>query len=275
MGSPLRSLCRIVLYLGWTLLMLPLQAVAMSLGLPQARAIPRYYHRICGAIIGLKLEVRGAMAGDGPILFISNHTSYIDISVLGAVIRGSFVAKAEVRSWPFFGTLARLQRTVFVERRAPRQAAAQRDMIAGRLAGGDNLILFPEGTSNDGNRILPFKSTLFSVAQAEIDGQPVTVQPISIAYTRLDGMPMGRNLRPLFAWYGDMEMGFHLWRMLGLGSLTVVIDFHDPITIAEFGTRKALAEHCQKVIATGLANALSGRAGHAPALETGVAPATG
>jgi 1-acyl-sn-glycerol-3-phosphate acyltransferase len=255
--------------------LLPLQASAVFLGLPWARAIPRYYHRICCAIIGLKLEIRGAMAGDGPVLFISNHTSYIDISVLGAVISGSFVAKAEVRNWPFFGTLARLQRTVFVERHAPRQAARQRDLIAGRLEGGDNLILFPEGTSNDGNRLLPFKSALFSVAQAEIDGRPVTVQPISIAYTRLDGMPMGRNLRPLFAWYGDMELGYHLWRMLGLGALTVVVDFHAPVSIAEYGSRKALAEHCHKIVSRGLADALSGRAGHAPGLDAGAAPVTG
>ena len=275
MGSPLRSLCRVLLYFGWTLLLLPLQASAVFLGLPWARAIPRYYHRICCAIIGLKLEIRGAMAGDGPVLFISNHTSYIDISVLGAVISGSFVAKAEVRNWPFFGTLARLQRTVFVERHAPRQAVRQRDLIADRLEGGDNLILFPEGTSNDGNRILPFKSALFSVAQAEIDGRPVTVQPISIAYTRLDGMPMGRNLRPLFAWYGDMELGYHLWRMLGLGALTVVIDFHAPVSIAEFGSRKALAEHCHKIVSRGLADALSGRAGPAPGLDASAAPATG
>lgn len=273
MGSPLRSLCRVLLYLGWTLLMLPLQAVAVYLGLSLARRIPQFYHRNCCSIIGLKLKIRGAMAGDGPVLFVSNHTSYIDISVLGAAIRGSFVAKAEVRDWPFFGTLARLQRTVFVERQAPRQAAIQRDMIAGRLAGGDNLVLFPEGTSNDGNRVLPFKSALFSVAQAEIDGRPVTVQPVSIAYTRLDGMPMGRSLRPLFAWYGDMEMGYHLWRMLGLGSLTVVVEFHPPVSIAEFGSRKALAGHCHQIVARGVANALSGRADCAPDLESGAAPA--
>jgi 1-acyl-sn-glycerol-3-phosphate acyltransferase len=268
-------LCRVLLYLGWTFLLLPIQAVVLSLGLKWARSIPRYYHRICCSIIGLKLEVRGTMAGDGPVLFISNHTSYIDISVLGAVISGSFVAKAEVRKWPLYGTLARLQRTVFVERQAARQAARQRDLIAGRLADGDNLILFPEGTSNDGNRILPFKSALFSVAQAEIDSRPVTVQPISIAYTRLDGMPMGRNLRPLVAWYGDMELGYHLWRMLGLGALTVVVEFHAPVSIAEFGSRKALAEHCHKVISHGLADALSGRASHAPAFESETAALTG
>ena len=130
------------------------------------------------------------------MLFAANHISYTDITVLGSVIPGSFIAKAEVANWPFFGWLAKLQRSVFVDRQV-RSTATQRDAIGERLAAGDALILFPEGTSGDGNRVLPFKSALFAAAQQGEDCPPVIVQPVSLAYVRLDGMPIGRALSPV------------------------------------------------------------------------------
>ncbi len=131
--------------------------------------------------------------------------------------------------------------------------------MSARLEAGDSLILFPEGTSSDGNRVLPFKSGLFSVAELEPGGRPLTVQPVSIAYTMLDGLPMGRYLRPFFAWYGDMELVSHLWQWAGLGRLTVVVRFHEPVTLAQFGSRKVLSEHCYAVVSRGMSEALAGR----------------
>jgi len=177
-------------------------------------------------------------------------------------IAGSFIAKTEVRRWPLFGWLARLQRSVFINRQV-RSTAEQRDSIALRLAANEALILFPEGTSGDGNRVLPFKSALFSVADHRAAG-PVTVQPVSIAYTRLDGMPIGRRLRPLFAWYGSMALAPHLWTVLGLGTVEIVVQFHPATTLADCGSRKALARYCEEQVAGGLANALSGRRGAPP-----------
>ena len=87
----------------------------------------------------------------------------------------------------------------------------------------------------------------------------MTVQPVSIAYTRLDGLPMGRYLRAFFAWYGDMDMASHLWQAMGLGNLTVVVHFHAPVSWDEFGSRKALTDHCHRMVAGGVAAALSGR----------------
>jgi 1-acyl-sn-glycerol-3-phosphate acyltransferase len=150
---------------------------------------------------------------------------------------------------------------VFIDRRA-RSTAHQRDSIAARLAAGEALILFPEGTSGDGVRLLPFKSALFAVADhvgGPATARSVTVQPVSIAYTRLDGMPLGRALRPFFAWYGSMSLVPHLWRMLGLGRLEVVVEFHPPTSLAACGSRKALARYCEERVAAGLALALSGR----------------
>ena len=257
MRGPVRAAPRLALYLGWTLLLLPLQIVAVLFGLGLAERLPLVYHRGVCRILGLTVERRGVMSATRPTLFVCNHTSYIDVEVLGAIIPGCFVAKSEVASWPLFGLLAKLQRSVFVERHA-RHTGAQRNAMTERLENGDNLIVFPEGTSNDGNRVLPFKSALFSVAERRIDGAALVVQPVSIAYAGLHGMPMPRHMRPYFAWYGDMELAGHLWRMLGVGAATVVVEFHSPVTIEGFGTRKALSSHCHTVIAAGVSAAIHG-----------------
>jgi 1-acyl-sn-glycerol-3-phosphate acyltransferase len=154
--------------------------------------------------------------------------------------------------------MAVLQRTVFVERK--RDATAKhRDEMVERLEAGDSLILFPEGTSNDGNRVLPFKSAFFGIAEKPVQGKPLTVQPVSIAYTKLNGIPMGRRYRPFYAWYGDMDLAGHMFEMAGLGRATVVIECHPPVTIEQFKNRKELAAHCERVIADGVARANSGR----------------
>lgn len=275
MGATLLRLRRLSFYIALTLPLMPVQATALALKRPLARRLPRLYHAWAAHLLGFRIKVEGARSAEKPTLFIANHTSYLDIEILGALIEGSFVAKHEVARWPFFGWLAKLQRTVFVDRRV-RSTAAQRDAIRERLDAGDNLILFPEGTANDGNRVLPFKSALFSVADYNGRGGALTVQPVSLAYTRLDGIPLGRFYRPFFAWYGDMELAPHLWAMLGLGTVEVAVTFHRPVSLAQFGSRKALAEHCQRVIARGVAQALAGRIqepASAPAEAPQMAPA--
>ena len=263
MGSPLRSLVRLALYLSWTLFAIPVQMVALGLKLGFAKRWPIVYHRTCTRLLGFEVVIKGERSHAKSTLFLANHSSYVDIMVLGSLIKGSFVAKAEVAGWPLFGLLAKLQRTVFVDRRA-RLVAGQRDEMARRLTKGDNLILFPEGTSSDGNRILPFKSALLAVAELEVDGAPIPVQPVSVAYTHLDGIPLGRHLRPFYAWYGDMDLAGHMWQMAGLGLMRVTVEFHAPVTVAAFGSRKALARHCQQAVAAGLAAALAGRPQEAP-----------
>ena len=156
------------------------------------------------------------------MLIVANHTSWLDIIVFSAAGRVSFVAKSEV------ATLAVLRHagagcseTVFVERaRRSARPARRATRSASGCSHGDALVLFPEGTSNDGNRVLPFKSALMGAVEAErrrrTQGgkRAVPVQPVSIAYVGLHGMPMGRENRPLFAWYGDMELVPHLWEAL-------------------------------------------------------------
>ena len=258
LGSRLRAFWRLSLYVGFTMPLMALQLFANLADLPIKKSFPLWYHRRCCRILGIRIERRGRPSRVQPTLFVSNHVSYLDITVLGALIPGSFVAKAEVRSWPYFGWLARLQRTVFVERRATRSGQG-RSEILDRLKAGDNLILFPEGTSGDGNSVLPFKSALFSVAENWAGDSTLTIQPVSVAYTKLDGLPLGRHLRPFYAWYGDMDLLPHLWQLAGLGQVTVVVHFHAPVTLAELGSRKALSDYCRVQSQRGLSAALSGR----------------
>jgi lyso-ornithine lipid O-acyltransferase len=264
LGSPYRSTWRLGSYLVFALSIGSVQFVVLALGGRFAGVLPMIYHRVCCWLLDLHIEVRGTMSAARPTLFVCNHTSYLDISVLGSLIHGSFVAKTEVANWPFFGFLAKLQRTVFVDRQRRATAHRQRDELMRRLDAGDNLILFPEGTSNDGNRTLPFRSALFGVAERRVAGGkreplPLTIQPVSLAYVRLNGMPIGRSLRPYFAWYGDMDLFSHLWRVAGLGRIVVVLEFHPPVTLTEFGSRKGLSEHCQRMVAEGVAAAIVGR----------------
>jgi lyso-ornithine lipid O-acyltransferase len=258
MSAHLLRLARIVLYLGLTLPLMPVQAVAVMLGLPFARRLPRFYHRLACRVLGFRLVVEGKPVEANPVLYVVNHTSYLDIEILGATLEASFVSKADVARWPWFGWLAKLQQTVFIDRQ---KSATQghRNAIVQRLDRGDRLILFPEGTSSDGNHVLPFKTSLFSVAEYRRDGVPIALQPVSVAYVQLDGIPLGRSYRPFFAWYGDMDLAPHLWTLLGLGVLTVAIQFHAPVTIDQFASRKELAQYCERVIADGVAEALAGR----------------
>ena len=240
------------------MVLMPVQAVALALGAPLAKSLPVTYHRVLAHLLGFDIVVSGKMATDTPSLFVGNHTSYLDAMVLGTIIEGCFIAKSEVADWPLIGWLAKLQRTVFVERRSSR-TANQRDEIGARLAAGDRLILFPEGTSDDGVKVLPFKSALFAVAETPVAGAPLLVQPFSIAYTALAGLPVGREWRPLFAWYGDMEIAPHAWRILTFATVRAEVWFHQPVTIGQYGSRKALAEHCFEVVRHGVAEANSGR----------------
>lgn len=262
-GSPYRSAWRLTTYLLFACALAVLQVVLIAVKSRFATTLPRAYHRVCCWLLDLHIEARGTVSRTRPTLFVCNHSSYLDVTVLGSIVLGSFVAKAEVANWPFFGFLAKLQRTVFVKRQR-HTTHEQREELSRRLEAGDNLILFPEGTSNDGNRTLPFRSALFGVAERKGPGGrrealPLVIQPVSVAYVRLNGMPIGRSLRPCFAWYGDMDLLGHLWRVAGLGRTIVTVDFHPPVTLAEFGSRKALSEHCQRTVAEGVAAALAGR----------------
>lgn len=273
-----RAGSKLFLFVLTALVITPAQWLGLKLGLSYAKRLPVRFHRILCGIIGITVTVRGTPFKEGPCLIASNHNSYLDIPVLGSVTPLSFVAKKEVAAWPFFGTLARLQETVFVDRERRTKAVHTANEIHDRITGGDTLVLFPEGTSSDGNRVLPFKSALMGVAQMAVgsgeDAKPVNVQPVSITYTKLCGMPMGRQFRPYFAWYGDMDLGPHLWEAFGLGPFEVIVEFHEPVTLGAKGNRKTLAAYCETQASQGMKRALAGYPETAEAPNNGENPAS-
>jgi 1-acyl-sn-glycerol-3-phosphate acyltransferase len=257
-GSRLLGLGRAIPYFLLTFAIMPIQALALMFGGSAAERIPVRYHRICARLLGFRVVVRGTPSSVRPTLFVANHTSYFDIILLASVIPCSFIAKSEMISWPLIGWLARLQRSVFVDRK-PTNVGEHRTEVAKRLAEGDNLVLFAEGTTSDGNRLLPFKSSLFSVAEKNLQSDmPLTIQPVSIVATGLDGMPLGRMLRPLYAWYGDMPLLPHAWAAIKSGLVTVEIEFHEPLTNQGMN-RKQLAEICRSKVEAGFVRSITGR----------------
>jgi len=257
-GSPVRAARRTAGLAIATVLMVPIQCLLHILRLPAARRFPMWWHRFCCRATGMRLRITGTPETNGPVLYVANHVSYLDIPALGSQLEASFVAKSEVSRWPVIGFLCRLQRTMFVNRQ-PTSVMAHLNELHDRLVAGDRMILFPEGTSGDGNRVLPFKNVLFRAAAADCDGRSVRVQPVTIAYSRFDGAPMGRNLRPRFAWYGDMAFRGHFWTCLGMGRPGVDLVFHPTVTLADFPSHTELARHCENRIAGALSDALSGR----------------
>jgi 1-acyl-sn-glycerol-3-phosphate acyltransferase len=269
----LRGIFILFVFLVTALATVPWQSASIHFKLKSRKSLPNRYSRFLCRLFGLNIIVVGQPVQDRGVLMVANHTSYLDIIVLGGTARVSFVAKSEVNSWPFFGLMARLYETVFVERSRRSQAGVARDQLRVRLQAGDALVLFPEGTSNDGNRVLPFKSALMGAVEAEVGTDAagrvthVPVQPVSISYVGFHGMPMGRENRPLFAWYGDMELVPHLWEAVTAGPIDVVVEFHSPMSIDDMGGRKPLAVKAEAVVRRGQARALAGVVNTAPAVE--------
>ncbi len=250
--SRLRPWIILAVFAGLTVPLMPLQQLFIWLWPSMARRFPMHYHRLVCRLLGIRLEVKGTPPEEGPLLIVSNHVSWIDIVVLSAVTPLSFVAKREVASWPFFGTLARLQRTVFVDRDRRHATGNSRDEMRERLQTGDILVLFPEGTSSDGRRVLPFKSSFFGAA----DTEGVLVQPVSLAYRGHRNLPMNRRLMPAYAWYGDMDLAPHLLDALANGPIEVTVVCHPPLSLSGEMNRKALARHAEADVRRGLTLAL-------------------
>lgn len=226
-----------------SLVLIPLQWIAVRLRLPVQRHLPQIWHRIATRLVGIKVSEIGRPADDRPLLIAANHASWVDITVIGSLMPLSFIAKSEVSGWPVFGLFAKLQRTVFVNRTRRTETAQVADAIAERMGVGDAMVLFAEGTSNDGNCVLPFRSALLGAATRAVGSEEtrkVWVQPLSIAYQGFYGLPMGRAHRPHVAWYGDMELAGHLWSIFSRGALDVVVRWGDPVLVDRETDRKAL-----------------------------------
>jgi len=245
-----------------TALLIPVQWLSVFLRLPTRRWIPVVYHRVVCALIGVRIRVDGVRLTGQPVLLVANHTSWLDIPVITAVAPVAFVAKREVATWPIFGLLAKLQRSVFVDRERRHKTAEVNAEIGGRLVEGDPVVLFAEGTSNDGNRVLPFRSALIGAAGealAQIRHSEVVIQPLSIAYPAFQGVAMGRQHRPIVAWYGDIDLLPHLAAVIAAGALDAVVTWGEPVAYRRDADRKVVAKAVENAVRRLTTDVLRGR----------------
>ncbi|MGH6924686.1 MAG: lysophospholipid acyltransferase family protein [Propylenella sp.] len=229
--------------------LLPFHVVAVAIGGRSSMKVAQLWQRFTCFLIGIRVRVTGAPAEDRPLLLLSNHNSWLDIPVLASVAPVSFIAKSEVATWPVVSFLARAQRTVFVDRKNRQATGAHADEVASRLARGDIMVLFAEGTSSDGNKVLPFRSALVGAAQRAIaDGATATVQPVAIAYRRMLGLPLGRQHRPLVAWYGGTDLLPHLKSVLSQGGIDVEVVFGPARKLSAKDNRKAATQEAGDLV---------------------------
>lgn len=241
----LRALALIPLVFGGLILLLAVRLIERPLCGLNRPVTPHITQTVCTlslVVMGLRLTVRGApMQHRGAV--VANHSSWLDIFVLNAAQRVYFVSKSEVAGWPGIGWLARATGTVFIERN-PRRAREQTETFRNRLLAGHRLLFFPEGTSTDGLQVLPFKTTLFQAFLAPDLAAEIWVQPVSVTYHA----PVGMDDR-FYGWWGDMSFGGHLIATLALWRQgRVTTQYHPPLKVSEFATRKDLASACERLV---------------------------
>ncbi|WP_371153346.1 lysophospholipid acyltransferase family protein [Jannaschia sp. 2305UL9-9] len=248
----MRGIPVVLVVFGCLLILLLVRAVERPLYGARRPMTPHITQFVCRAalrIMGIRRRVRGSvMTGTGAV--VANHVSWLDIFALNASKRIYFVSKSEVAGWPGIGWLARATGTVFI-RRNRREAREHATVIEQRLAVGHKLLFFPEGTSTDGIRLLPFKTTLFAAFFSDDLPDDMQVQPVTLAYHAPEGQPA-----TFYGWWGDQGAGEHMLQMLAAprhGTIEVI--YHDAIRVADHANRKTLARAAEDSIRNGLSDA--------------------
>ena len=243
----LRALAFALALAGAFVFLVPVQSLARRRGWPIQHAIQVRFCRIICAILGIRVEARGALPSPAPRFVVANHVSWTDVIALASLYPFVFLAKSEVADWPVLGLLARLQGTIFVERGSRQDVARVNDALAGVLRGGSDLVVFPEGTSSVGADVLPFRSAHFGPLEASAArGEAPTLAPVAITYT--DGAH-----KIDVGWYGDMTFLPHLWNLMKRGRARCQIIFGAPIETSG-KDRKALAEETRASVKALLAS---------------------
>ncbi len=236
---------------------LPAQWLVLKLGSPLSRHMPVIFHRYLCFVLGIRVIREGKLDPRRPLMIVSNHVSWLDIVVISSLFPVSFIAKSEVGTWPVVRTLARLQRSIFVERERRAKTAAVNAAIAERIGKGDAMVLFAEGTTSDGLRVLPFRSALLGAAQAATaDAGEAVLQPLAIRYTHRGGLPIARTEMAEIAWYGDMDLGPHLAALLAGPGIIVRVSLPEALPVSATHNRKETA----KLLETRVRQAFSGEA---------------
>jgi 1-acyl-sn-glycerol-3-phosphate acyltransferase len=241
-----------------TLALIPLQWLFITLDWPLARSLPVFYHRLVCVLLRLKIRVLGTITQDEPLLLLSNHSSWLDIVALSSVMPVSFIAKSEVAGWPIFGLFARLQRSVFIDRSRRMATRDAHRAVSDRLTSGDAIVLFAEGTTSDGHRVLSFRSSLVGAASEWLGEAKAKIQPVAITYTRRAGLPIPRSERPCIAWYGDMELIPHFKGIILGGPIEVTLSFCEPLQPELAQNRKIATRAAEEAIRARAAKVMRG-----------------
>ena len=245
-----RALFVAAIFFTMTPLLISVQWLLVKLGLPGWGVIAVNYYRALCTVLRIRVRVVGEPVRDRAVLFISNHVSWADIVVIGSIAPVAYVSKSEIAGWPLVGTAAKSQRTVFVDRSRRHQTGDAIAEIVKRLASGTSVVLFAEGTSSDGNRVLPFRSALVgAVKEASSRAESgILIQPMSICYTDLNGIPMGRQHRPTVAWYGDLDFMPHIKAFIERGAIDTVVSYGDPVAADGTVDRKAMTKSLEGAV---------------------------
>lgn len=212
---------------------------------PMTPFITQFVCRSAFLVLGMGFSTRGELMKERGAV-VANHSSWLDIFALNARKRVYFVSKAEVAAWPGIGWLARATGTVFIERN-PKRAKEQTELFEARLKAGHKLLFFPEGTSTDGLRVLPFKTTLFAAFFGDHLRKICHIQPVSVVFYA----PGGKEDR-FYGWWGEMDFAPHLLKTLAAPRQgRVELIYHRPLKVADFANRKALAAECERIVAEG------------------------
>lgn len=223
-----------------------------------ALVYPKLFHAFCYKLVGVNVIVEGEPARGDHIVYIGNHISYLDVQTVGGIVEGTFIAKKDIESWPFFGLMGKMGQTIYMSRN-PADAAREGQMLDERLKEPSPIIIFPEGTSSNGSSILPFKSSLFELFL----NKNITIQPFTISIISVNGKtPVTTEMRDQYAWHGDMDLIPHLWSFVKSKGTTIKITFQNPIATHSFKDRKLLCDVCHAAVVKGLDLSTSAPYGH-------------
>src|SRR5690606_15498843 len=232
----------LLVFLPFLVVVIPLQALILALRLPFWQVLPRLFHRLGCLFLGLRINVIGQPSTGRPTLMVANHISWTDIVALGSVADVTFVAKRDVGQWTFVGMMADLQRTIYADRTRPSETGRTAQAMGKHMASGNAVLLFAEGQSDIGTHVLPFRSALIGAAQhamIEAGASDVVIQPVTIAYTKLQGLPVSRNERSLIAWIKSKSVRQNIVDILSGPVKDVTIAFGHPMPLNQGDNRKA------------------------------------
>lgn len=246
-----RSLFFIFIFVPALIVIIPVQALIVALKLPFWSVVPQIFHKIGCAFLGMRVTVIGAPATGRPTLLVSNHISWTDIVAIGSVAPVTFVAKQEIAKWPFVSMMAKLQRTIFVDRTRRSGTGRTAEAMGKHMADGNAVVLFAEGQSDIGTHVLPFRSALLGAAQHAMEAAGATevnIQPLTIAYTKLEGLPISRNERTLVAWIKSKSVKQNILEILGGPIKDVTVAFGTPQVLAHGADRKVVTKAAEKEV---------------------------